>query len=360
MFQTVLFLLAYFLPAIVGFYRKHHQARRILPLTCSLAGQVWTGLSLWPGRQRVGGIAAAIGGNATSQRVSRGFHRLALFLASIPLLVGIVASVYMADASAKRWHDQQLKLVRAQAKLEQGVAIILSSGTGTHRIGLPDGSVFEINGATDDATAICELRWGRFQKLFFPENPETGELVRMYTGVSLGEHLENRLGILGPDFRVSLATEDALEQEGKIFDKLPPERLAQVTTELDPLAKRLFLERGDPDEWKDAEIENAAELFALRLIAGMAQVQSHRSCQHEQRSDQRGAGPRKHSLHSLLMYCGPPTIPALDLTVHGAASHCGLIMGSSPRKMRSRLLMEAEAHGAIARLDPRPLTSGRY
>ena len=37
---------------------------------------------------------------ATSQRLSRGFHRLAFFLAAIPLLIGGAASLYHAYADA--------------------------------------------------------------------------------------------------------------------------------------------------------------------------------------------------------------------------------------------------------------------
>jgi hypothetical protein len=52
-----------------------------------------------------------------TQRLSRGFHRLALFLAAILLLAGGIVSVYVAlDAtnSAKRFHDDQVALVCAQ------------------------------------------------------------------------------------------------------------------------------------------------------------------------------------------------------------------------------------------------------
>lgn len=36
--------------------------------------------------------------------------------------------------------------------------------------------------------------------LLFPENEVTGQLVRMKTGLALVQRLENRLGIMGPDF----------------------------------------------------------------------------------------------------------------------------------------------------------------
>jgi hypothetical protein len=54
---------------------------------------------------------------ATSLRISRGFHRLALFLAAIPLLLGGILSVYFAWVSAvdaKLAYDQQASLVCAQ------------------------------------------------------------------------------------------------------------------------------------------------------------------------------------------------------------------------------------------------------
>lgn len=54
---------------------------------------------------------------STSQRVSRGFHRLALFLAAIPLLLGGIFSVYFAWVSAgeaKLPYDEQATLVCAQ------------------------------------------------------------------------------------------------------------------------------------------------------------------------------------------------------------------------------------------------------
>jgi hypothetical protein len=53
---------------------------------------------------------------AASQRVSRGFHRLALFLAAIPLLLGGILSVYFAW-DAKLAYDHQAKLVCAQTAL---------------------------------------------------------------------------------------------------------------------------------------------------------------------------------------------------------------------------------------------------
>jgi hypothetical protein len=55
---------------------------------------------------------------STAQRVSRGFHRLALFLAAIPLVIGsgfFVSIAFEQTNAAKRSHDEQLELVCAQA-----------------------------------------------------------------------------------------------------------------------------------------------------------------------------------------------------------------------------------------------------
>ena len=40
---------------------------------------------------------------SASQRVSRGFHRLALFLAAIPLILGVVFAVYVGNSEAQRY-----------------------------------------------------------------------------------------------------------------------------------------------------------------------------------------------------------------------------------------------------------------
>jgi len=184
MLDTALFLFVYFLPAIVGFCRKHHESWHIFALNLLLG---WT-------------------------------------------VVGWIIAMVWAATRVQR----------------------LSGSTLSHR---------------------AEMRHmrstlGKIQN-FFPKDSEVSALVRMSTAASLGGHLQNRLGIMGPDFRVSLTTEEALEQEGKIFDKLPPEQLAQIVAELDRLGKRLFLERGKPDEWKGSdEIENTGDLFALHLLEG--------------------------------------------------------------------------------------------
>ena len=60
---------------------------------------------------------------ATSQRVSRGFHRLALFLAAVPLLIGVLGSVLWAirDANIIASNKHQ-KLMCAYEWLDRIVA----------------------------------------------------------------------------------------------------------------------------------------------------------------------------------------------------------------------------------------------
>jgi hypothetical protein len=50
---------------------------------------------------------------STAQQISRGFHRLALFLAAIPLLLGGSLSVYIAFDLANRLWEQHQKLLCA-------------------------------------------------------------------------------------------------------------------------------------------------------------------------------------------------------------------------------------------------------
>ena len=95
---------------------------------------------------------------SASQRVSRGFRRLALLLAAIPLVVGGIATFYIASDAASSAKSLHVKLACAQAKLKLGVPVVLSRTAGTHLIGLPDGSAFEIEGAPDDATALREVQ----------------------------------------------------------------------------------------------------------------------------------------------------------------------------------------------------------
>jgi Superinfection immunity protein len=183
MLETALWVLVYFLPAFVGFYRKHHRALAIFAVNLLLG---WTVLG-WI---------------------------LALVWAATP-------------ASVLRNRRDRRVMLNMRAMMMS------------------------------------------LQKILFPENPVTGQLVGIKTGLHLERRLENRFGIMGPDFLNPVASDYELELEGKLLDKLPPQQLTQVATELERLAKRVCLERGDPDEWEGgAETPNAAEILALRLLEG--------------------------------------------------------------------------------------------
>jgi len=68
---------------------------------------------------------------STAQRVSRGFHRLAVFLAAIPLIIGIGASIFAALSEAngaKSSHDEQLELICAQELAKAPATRLLKPG----------------------------------------------------------------------------------------------------------------------------------------------------------------------------------------------------------------------------------------
>jgi hypothetical protein len=74
---------------------------------------------------------------STAQRVSRGFHRLALFLAAIPLLLGGILSVYFAWVSAsdaKLRYNEQAALVCAQGAFHKKFYADLSQDEFDRRI----------------------------------------------------------------------------------------------------------------------------------------------------------------------------------------------------------------------------------
>jgi hypothetical protein len=121
------------------------------------------------------------------------------------------------------------------------------------------------------------------QTLLFPENPITGELVRMKTGLRLTQLIENRLGIMGPDFINPISITDYnLEREGKILDKLPPQQLDQLSAELARLAQRIPLERGDPETWGGwRRHQERRGPYCTPSFVGMAQVQIHCAYQYE-------------------------------------------------------------------------------
>jgi hypothetical protein len=65
-----------------------------------------------------------------------------------------------------------------------------------------------------------------------------------------------------------VASDYDLEREGKLLDRVRPERLAQLATELGRLAGRTLLERGDPETWEHSEdTKNVAYVIALRLLS---------------------------------------------------------------------------------------------
>ena len=57
-----------------------------------------------------------------SQTISRGFHRLAVLLAAIPLLVGVGFSIALPVETASRSQKTHEQLVCAQGKIEQVAA----------------------------------------------------------------------------------------------------------------------------------------------------------------------------------------------------------------------------------------------
>jgi hypothetical protein len=84
---------------------------------------------------------------ATSVRLSRGFHRLALFLAAIPLLAGIAVSVFIAKETA----DSALQAQQvACAHVEDSAP---SGGFFTKKLA-------EINAAESTAACARAVSWG--------------------------------------------------------------------------------------------------------------------------------------------------------------------------------------------------------
>ena len=64
-----------------------------------------------------------------SQRISRGFHRLAIFLAAIPFLIGGTWATFVAIAqanSAQGTYEETVKLVCAQTELKKNPPRLLT------------------------------------------------------------------------------------------------------------------------------------------------------------------------------------------------------------------------------------------
>jgi hypothetical protein len=106
--------------------------------------------------------------------------------------------------------------------------------------------------------------------VLFPQDPTTGVLARMKTGLQLRRLLENRLGLMGPDFEEPIDSDWDLEREAKILDALSPEQHLQLAAHFHHLAERTFLEKGDPSEWEDSGVatKNVAYVVAHRLLSG--------------------------------------------------------------------------------------------
>lgn len=60
---------------------------------------------------------------STSQRVSRGFHRLALFLAAIPLLIGTYFSIVIAYSGSSTEGDVTFTQARLAITLAVSLAV---------------------------------------------------------------------------------------------------------------------------------------------------------------------------------------------------------------------------------------------
>ena len=57
-----------------------------------------------------------------SQRISRGFHRLAIFLAAVPLLFGGAWVTFIAVEAKNKAHNETVELVCAQTALKKSQA----------------------------------------------------------------------------------------------------------------------------------------------------------------------------------------------------------------------------------------------
>jgi hypothetical protein len=109
------------------------------------------------------------------------------------------------------------------------------------------------------------------QKILSAEDESTGALVRMKVGLHLQQRLESRFGIMGADFLDPVFTDDDLERERKLLDRLHPERLGELAAQLGRSAERTLLDGGDPETRNDGPGEsakNAAAIVALRLLSG--------------------------------------------------------------------------------------------
>jgi len=92
----------------------------------------------------------------TSQRVSRGSHRLGLLLAAIPLLIGIGVSFFVAKDSADKASQAYQQLLCAHRYIATNQSWLMSS---------PDGATLDLIqiGCSDRPAAIISLGQARTQ-----------------------------------------------------------------------------------------------------------------------------------------------------------------------------------------------------
>ena len=87
---------------------------------------------------------------STSQRVTSGFHRLALFLAAIPLLMGLGASFFVAKDSADKASQAYQQLLCAHRYIDSNQSWLMSA---------PDGATLDLIqiGCSDRPAATISL-----------------------------------------------------------------------------------------------------------------------------------------------------------------------------------------------------------
>ena len=86
----------------------------------------------------------------SSQRVSRGFHRLALFLAAIPLMIGIGVSFFVAKDSADKVSQAYQQLLCVHRYIDSNQSWLMSA---------PDGATLDLIqiGCSDRPAATISL-----------------------------------------------------------------------------------------------------------------------------------------------------------------------------------------------------------
>ena len=92
----------------------------------------------------------------TSQRVSRGFHRLAVVLAAIPLLIGIGVSCFVAQDTADKASQTYQQLLCAHRYIDSNQSWLMSA---------PDGAILDLIqiGCSDRTAATISIGEARAQ-----------------------------------------------------------------------------------------------------------------------------------------------------------------------------------------------------